>query len=189
MSSVRQIKVVGVNNIRSYPIMNVNKIGLNSSVQLGTAVAPANATNKGLVWTLVGVGSISQTGLFTSGGVGGVAVIQAISAENPKIKSGAYVINVVIPVTGFELSVGSRVTKIHRRFTGQTTSMLVPVFTPSNATNKNIKYTSSNPKVATVNSAGLVAAGSTLGTAIITAVADDKTFGVKKATATFTIVY
>ena len=189
MSIPRQIKVVGINNIRSFPVMGVTKIGLNSSVQLGTAVAPANATNKGLIWTLTGVGTISQTGLFTSGSVGGIAVIQTISAENSKIKSGAYVINVVIPVTGLALAVGANGTRIHRRFTANTTSKLTAVLNPPNATNRNVVFTSSNPRVASVNSAGLVMAGPLLGTAVITAVADDKTNGVKKATVTFRILY
>jgi uncharacterized protein YjdB len=48
------------------------------------------------------------------------------------------------------------------------TQQITPTVTPSNATNKNVTYLSSNPAKATVNSAGLITAVAT-GSATITA--------------------
>jgi len=63
------------------------------------------------------------------------------------------------------------------------TEKLTATINPSNATNKNITWTSSNPSVATVNSSGTISAKST-GTTTITASA----YGLK-ATCTVTVTY
>jgi hypothetical protein len=183
------VKVVGINNIRSHPTAGIKSIGLNGTVQLGTAVAPTNATNKGIVWTLAGVGSISQTGLFTAGSVSGAAFIQAVSAENPKIKSGLYIINVIIPVTGLTLAIGPNGTDIHRRFTAKTVTKISSIIEPPNATNRAVVFTSSNPRVAKINSAGLITAGPILGSTVITATASDTTNGMKRTTMTIRVLY
>lgn len=55
---------------------------------------------------------------------------------------------------------------------------------PENVTNKNIKWSSSDSTIATVNSDGLVTFGSTYGTATITAVADGYGIGTIEVTST-----
>lgn len=182
--SVPIIKVRGINNIASFPRNGIRNVGLNETVQLKTSVAPLNATNKGIIWTLTGAGSITQSGLFSSGGIGGTAFIQAVSAENGKIKSGLYIINVVVPLTGLSLTIGPNGTDIYRTFTKNTSTRITPVFTPANATNKKIRYTSSNPKAVIVNSTGIIMAGPILGSAIIIATAEDRTNGVQSASVT-----
>lgn len=71
-----------------------------------------------------------------------------------------------IAVTGVSLNTTSKTLKI-----GETTT-LTPTITPSNATNKNVTWTSSNTSVATVSSTGLVTAKSA-GTANITCKTSD----------------
>lgn len=178
------IKVRGINNIQSVPRNGIRNVGLNQTVQLKTNVTPQNATNKGILWTLTGVGSITQSGLFSSGGTGGAAFIQAVSAENGRIKSGLYIINVVIPLTGLSVTVGPNGTDIYRTFAKNTSTRITPVFTPATATNKKVRYTSSNPKNVIVNSAGIIMAGPILGSAVIIATADDRTNGVQSASVT-----
>ena len=182
--SVPIIKVRGINNIASVPRNGIRNVGLNEIVQLKTNATPLNATNKGIRWTLTGVGSITQSGLFSSGEIGGTAFIQVVSQENDKIKSGLYIINVIIPLTGLGLTVGPKGTDIYRTFTKNTGTHVTPVFTPATATNKNVIYKSSNPRVVLVNSGGLIMAGPILGSATITVTSADKTNGVISASVT-----
>ena len=63
------------------------------------------------------------------------------------------------------------------------TQQLVATIAPSNATNKNVKWISSDTKIATVSSTGLVIAVKA-GSAIITVISSD---GAKKATSKITV--
>src|SRR5688500_12579634 len=65
------------------------------------------------------------------------------------------------------------------------TSQLTKAISPSNATNQNVSWTSSNMSVAAVSSSGLVTAGTVSGTTTITCTTAD---GSKTATSTITVV-
>ena len=74
-----------------------------------------------------------------------------------------------IPVEGFEIKENEIEIPATKTFA------LTPVFTPENATNKNITWTSSNTKAATVDENGVVT-GKTVGKTTITAVTEDGNF-------------
>lgn len=71
-----------------------------------------------------------------------------------------------IPVTGISLSISAGSSSTICK--GDKLQLTATV-TPDNATNSSLKWTSSNPDVATVDDKGLVTAGNSTGTAIITA--------------------
>jgi len=83
---------------------------------------------------------------------------------------------VPVPVTGVTLSATASISKA-------TSTTLSPTFIPSNATNRNVSWTSSNTSVATVNSAGLIT-GVAQGTSTITVTTQDGGF---KATCVVTV--
>ncbi|MCR4752928.1 MAG: Ig-like domain-containing protein [Candidatus Saccharibacteria bacterium] len=85
--------------------------------------------------------------------------------------------NIIVPTTGIKLNHTSATI-----YTNDTVT-LTSTITPSNATNKNVTWTSSNTNVATVSSAGVVK-GVANGTAIITVKTKDTS---KAATATITV--
>jgi uncharacterized protein YjdB len=100
-----------------------------------------------------------QTGLITAVS-GGTAIITATSAADTT-KTAAAVVNVTIPLTGLSLPA---TLGLHQ---GQTQPFTLP-YVPSNTTQTGITWTSSNPGVAAVDTAGRVTAVAE-GTATITA--------------------
>ena len=82
-----------------------------------------------------------------------------------------------IPVTGITLSQTEALLKVNQTLT------LTPTIAPANASDQNVTWQSSDPKVATVDANGVVK-GKTEGTAIITVTTND---GQKTATCTVTV--
>lgn len=160
------------------PVVKVTKVTLNKTtasvvkgktLTLTATVTPTNATNKNVTW------KSSNTKIATVDGNGKVTAVAAgtatitCTAKADKSKSATCKITVTNPAV--------KVTKLRMNKTsvdllkGKTVQLKVTV-TPSNATNKAVTWTSSNKKIATVTSNGLVKAVGT-GTVTITAKAKD----------------
>ena len=160
------------------PVIKVTKVTLNKTtasvvkgktLTLTATVTPTNATNKNVTW------KSSNTKIVTVDGNGKVTAVAAgtatitCTAKADKSKSATCKITVTNPAV--------KVTKLRMNKTsvdllkGKTVQLKVTV-TPSNATNKAVTWTSSNKKIATVTSNGLVKAVRT-GTVTITAKAKD----------------
>lgn len=160
------------------PVIKVTKVTLNKTtasvvkgktLTLTATVTPTNATNKNVTW------KSSNTKIATVDGNGKVTAVAAgtatitCTAKADKSKSATCKITVTNPAV--------KVTKLSMNKTsvdllkGKTVQLKVTV-TPSNATNKAVTWTSSNKKIATVTSNGLVKAVGT-GTVTITAKAKD----------------
>lgn len=160
------------------PVVKVTKVTLNKTtasvvkgktLTLTATVTPTNATNKNVTW------KSSNTKIATVDGNGKVTAVAAgtatitCTAKADKSKSATCKITVTNPAV--------KVTKLRMNKTsvdllkGKTVQLKVTV-TPSNATNKAVTWTSSNKKIATVTSNGLVKAVRT-GTVTITAKAKD----------------
>ncbi len=129
---------------------------------------PSNATNKTLNWTSsnTDVATVNSSGKVIAASKG-TAIIRAEATDG----SGKYVscvvtvdniqvLNVYLDKSSLDLSEGD-------------TATVTATIYPSNATNKTLKWTSSNTTVATVDSKGNVIAGSTNGYTLITATATD----------------
>ncbi|PKM41320.1 MAG: hypothetical protein CVV04_02390 [Firmicutes bacterium HGW-Firmicutes-9] len=150
--------------------LNKSEVALNVGDEetLTVTGTPSNATNKTLLWTSSNpeVASVNSSGKIIAASKG-TTVVRAESTDG----SGKYVscvvtvnniqiLNVYLDKSSLDLS------------EGDTASIVATVY-PTNATTKNLKWTSSNTSVATVDSKGNIVAGSTKGYSIITAAATD----------------
>jgi uncharacterized protein YjdB len=146
--------------------------------QLTAAISPANATNKGLVWSSSNnaVATVSATGLVTGLGAG-TATIVISSDESPSIFATCAV-TVSVPVTGVTVNPPSATIEIDDTYS------LIVTFIPTDATNKDVVWSTSNASAATVSNIGVVTAVG-LGTATITVTTDD---GGHDAMCTVTVV-
>ncbi len=121
------------------------------TLQLTAAVSPSDASNKAVIWSSSNskVATVGSTGLVKAVGKGSCAI-------TVKTKDGAKLasckVTVTIPVTAVKLN------KTSATLTKGKTVRLAATITPSTASNKTVSWTSSNTKVATVSSTGLVKA-------------------------------
>ena len=129
-------------------------------------ITPSNATNKKLTWTSSNTTVASVTNGLVTGIKEGTAIISAksengiIAKANITVKKNQTEVS-DIPVTGISLNKTSVTVNV-----GKSTSLVVAI-SPSDATNKNITWTSSNTAVATVSNGTITGKGE--GYATITA--------------------
>lgn len=146
--------------------------------QLTVTVLPSNATTKTVNWSSSNssIASVNSSGLVT-GVATGTATITVTTVDGNKTATCAFTVTPVA-VTGVSLSptTGSLIV-------GGGTIQLTATVSPSNATNKNVIWSSSNTSVATVNSSGLVSSVA-VGTAIITVTTQN---GSKTATSAISV--
>ena len=145
-------------------------ISTGETIQLEATVAPQNATNRNVIWTVQGsdnVATVSPTGSVTAK-MEGTVVIRANSTFD-KSKYAECTVTVkpvgVIPVSGVSLN------KTEMTLEGGQSEQLTTTITPGNATNKEVIWTvqsQSTSNVTTVSSTGLVT-GTNVGTAVIRA--------------------
>lgn len=143
-------------------------------------IAPESATNKDLTWTSsdTAVATVDQNGKVTAKAVG-TTTITATAASGV---TATCTVTVTAPgqtvaVTGVTVTPATLGLKVNE------TSTLTANITPSNATNKNVTWSTSAPTVATVDAKGAVKALA-VGTAVITATTAD---GNKTATCNVTV--
>ncbi len=152
------------------------KISAGKSKTVTCSVLPSNATNKSVIWSSSNekVATVSK-GVITAKKAGS-AVITVKTADGGF--SAACNVTVIVPVTGVSVSVSSvEVPK-------GATRVVTAAVKPSDATNKTVKWSSSNEKVAKINSSGKIT-GVAKGTATITCKTSDGSF---KASCTVTVV-
>ena len=135
--------------------------------RLEAVVYPSDATDKTVSWKTSNssIVSVSSNGVIEALKLGGPVTITATAGN----KSDKCIVNVVVPVTGVTLDRNS----LSLRVDDFTT--LTATVKPSNATNKNVTWSSSNSNVATVNTEGRVVAIKE-GNATITAKTEDGGF-------------
>lgn len=161
----------------------VAELTIGNSKQLTAAIAPTNATNKGVTWSSsnTNVASVSSSGVVVAKGEGtatitvrtddgGYTAACTIRVSKPS-PSVVAVTGVKLSAIGIELPVGGN-------------KRLSATITPSNATNKAVTWSSDNTSVAAVNSSGLITAKGE-GTATVTVRTDD---GGYTATCKITVV-
>jgi uncharacterized protein YjdB len=138
-------------------------IGVGTTGSFAVSYIPAATVQTGVTWTSgdTTVATVdSDTGVITAAAVG-TATITATSAVNPGISKTATV-NVVIPVTGIALDKATL--SLNK---GETGALAVASYTPSDTTQRDVNWSSSNPAVATVVNGTVTAVGG--GDATITA--------------------
>lgn len=146
------------------------EIEAGESETLTATIAPQDATNKNLTWSVVSAGIVEIQGEGTNvtlvGKKAGTTIVRATAA------SGVYK-ECEVTVTGVPVS-GMTLDKSSLDLTAGTKATLTPKFTPANATNQKVIWTSSDPKIAFVK--GGVVTGHSEGEATITATSLDGEF-------------
>ena len=146
---------------------------------LVATVAPSDATNMNVTWKSdnTAVATVDATGKVTAVKAG-TATITVTTADGNKTATCQVTVTAkVVAVTGVTLDKSTATLEIGDNLT------LVATIAPSNATNKNVTWKSSNETVATVDATGKVVALKA-GTATITVTTAD---GNKTATCTVTV--
>ena len=147
-----EIKIVPVTGIS----LNKNALTLkpNNSEKLMYTIAPVNATNKSVKWSSsnVAVATVDSTGKVTALKEGN-AVITVMTEDGQKTSTATVTVqSATIPVTGITLNKTSITLQ-----PGKNETLTITV-SPTNATNKNVKWSSDNVAVATVDASGKVQA-------------------------------
>ncbi len=149
------------------------------TLTLTATIAPSNATNKNVTWSSsnTSVATVSTNGVVTAKAAG-TATITVKTSDGSKTATCTVTVKAkTVSVTGVTLS------KTAATLIEGDTLTLTATIAPSNATNKNVTWTSSNTSVATVNTSGVVTAKAA-GTATITVKSAD---GGKIATCAVTV--
>ncbi len=138
---------------------------VSDAVNLKATVAPAEATDKTVYWSSSkkSVATVSASGRVTAKKPG-TAIITATTADGGY--EASCIVSVTAPVTGIKINSEDMKVPV-----GETRT-LTATLSPSNATNKNIIWKSSNETVATVSSKGTVK-GKETGMAEISAISED----------------
>ena len=150
---------------------STSTLTVGGTATLTATVAPSNATNKNVTWTTSNssVATISTNGTTctVTAKAAGTATITC-TAQDGSGKKGTCTVTVTQPVTSVTVSPSTST------LTVGSTKQLTATVSPSNATNKNVTWSTSNTAVATVSSSGLVTAVAA-GTATIIATTADGT--------------
>jgi uncharacterized protein YjdB len=154
-------------------------IGVGKGGKLTATVAPAEAANKAVTWSSDDTGVATVNGGVVTGVAVGTAKITVTTADGNKtatckvtveeggggVDPGTLTPDTGTPVTGVSLD------KTTLSVEAGKAEALTPTVTPTNATNKAVKWESSNTDVATVN--GGVVTGVAAGSAKITVTTED----------------
>jgi uncharacterized protein YjdB len=165
---------VSVSSVSVSPASTTVKLG--GTFQLVASVAPSTATNKNVTWRSANnsIATVSTTGVVTGVAAGNV-VITATTEDGAKTSTCN--VSVVVPVTS--VSINPATVSLN----AGSTQAMTAVITPTNATNKNVTWSTSNAGIATVDNNGTLTAIAA-GTATITVVTAD---GSKTASSTVTV--
>lgn len=138
-------------------------LSLGSSVELIATINPSNASNQKILWSTSNDKVVTvENGIVKAIGTG-FATVTAMTEDGEK----KVVCQITVPVSVTGVTVSENELVIDR---GRTKKLYATV-TPSDATNKNIIWTSSNSEIATVDNG--VVTGVSSGTAVITATTED----------------
>ena len=167
-------------NEKIYPVENIS-IDKNSAtlfegeiLTLFANITPENATNKNVTWT----SSDTSVAMVADGKVtalkAGTTTITVTTEDGGKTAICSITVNAKVSSISLD--------KTQVSLTEGDTTTLIATINPSNATNKNVGWSSSNTSVATVSNGKVTAVKA--GTAIITVTTED---GGKTATCTVTV--
>ncbi|MFJ7747150.1 Ig-like domain-containing protein [Peribacillus sp. NPDC097295] len=135
-------KLVPVKSLSLNP-KNVDMTLGGKDVTLTATITPTNATNKNIVWTTSAPSVATvKNGIVQAVGPGTAMI--TVSTEDGKLQDKAKV-NVTVPVTGVTVDPNSLNLTV-----GGKDATLTTMISPSNATNKNVTWTTSDPSVVTV---------------------------------------
>lgn len=153
-SVIYNVKVTEKNVLVSE--ISFNKQSMNLSVgnseKLYADILPTNASNQNLKWTSsnMNIASVTSEGLVTALSCG-ETIITANSTDGSNVKATCSV-NVIIPVASIILSKESLSLQIGE------SSTISAIILPTNATNQELQWFSSNPNIASIDNNGKISA-------------------------------
>ena len=141
--------------------LHEKSIPIGTNFTLTEVISPSNAVNKAVTWssTNEAVATVSASGVVTPIAVGSALI--KVQAVDGVVSDFCFVTVTKQDVTGITLKKNGATLKI-----GGTTT-ISPVVAPTDASNKSVTYSSSNPSVANVTAAGVITA-TAIGNSIIT---------------------
>jgi len=145
--------------------LTLNRTTSNPTSTLTATITPTNASNKNVTWSSnnTAVATVSTAGVVT-GISAGTATITCTAADGSG-KTATCSVTVNQLVTGITLS------KTSTTITAGNTETITTTIAPTNATNQNVTWSSSNTAVATVSGGTITAVAE--GTVTITCTAND----------------
>lgn len=168
------VNKVGVTSVTVSSSDSKTSVDPGEQLSLTATVSPDNASYPDVTWSSSNesIATVSEDGVVTGIVPGSVTITATADGV-----SGTFSVTVnAIPVQSISIQGDGSVT-----IGG--TSQLTCVFTPTNATNKNVSWESSDDSIATVSGSGVVT-GVKVGSATITATSED---GSKTATLSVTV--
>lgn len=154
------------------------RLGINSTLIYNAKVTPENATNKNITWSSSDENIAKVSNGVITGVAEGTATITVTTEDGNKTASITVKVEPTIPVESVTLNKEELEMQV-----GDETNLVVS-FNPSNASNKNVRWTSSDEKVATISETGIIKAVAE-GKTTITVTSED---GNKTATCELTVV-
>lgn len=136
-------------------------IGRGQTLRIAAAVAPENATNKNVTWSISpdnkGI-SVGSDGLITAASNAEGPVTLTVTTEDGEFTAFC-ILTISIPVTGVSVGYGtSGVTGLYLTMGVRDNYQLTAKVSPSNASNKNVSWESMDETVVTVDESGKVTA-------------------------------
>lgn len=144
---------------------------VNATQAMAAEVLPTNATNKSVTWSSSkpAVAKVdASTGVVTALTNGSANIIATAADGSGKTGQGVITVNIPVPVTAIDVT-----PKDQTLTTLNATKQMAAAITPSDATNKNVIWSSSAPEIAKVDASTGIVTALTNGTANIIATAAD----------------
>ena len=160
--TVNPIAVSGVS------LKSSTSLAVGGTETLYAVIDPPNASNQSVTWDSnnIGVATVSENGVVT-------AVVAGTATITVKTQDGNKTADCIVTVVTSPIAVtGVSLNKSSTSIDADNSEYLYATITPSNATNQNVTWTSSNDYAATVSASGLVTAVA-VGTATITVKTQD----------------
>lgn len=154
--------------LKKLKIRGNKQVQVGNSLQLNLSLTPRNATNPDINWksSNTSVAAVDDNGLVTANRAGKVTI--TAREKNSKKKATIKIKVLNVPVTGIHFAANN----IKSIETGNSQALSAQI-SPLNATNKKIRWSSSNKSAATVDENGVVTALRPIESVDITATSED----------------
>ena len=148
-----------------------SSISIGATTQLTVGYTPSDTNVKNVTYSSSSesIATVSNTGLVTGIAQGSATITATAQTESGTTTATTTITVTPIAVTSVSLSSNSETIKVGKTVT------LVPTISPSNATNKNVTWTSSDTSVATVSSGTVTGVAAGTATITVTTVSGSKT--------------
>ncbi|MBV6647275.1 MAG: Ig-like domain-containing protein, partial [Cyclobacteriaceae bacterium] len=124
---------------------------IGDEVQLSATISPSSATNKTVLWSSANVAIVTVDADGTLKATGnGITQVRVVSLDGARVDVIDVSVGTFEPVTGVTVSPTSLTLSLSRD--GELSASVLP----SNASNKNVTWSSLNPSIATVDANGVV---------------------------------